>query len=189
MIQLKVLDDNQVEKPDIEFNKHDALCLIIKNVDNVSNLHCSLKIKFSENHIVEVEIESIIFPFDFGFDLYDYCKKEYVTDSTILYSEKYIDREIVLHCRLYGIFTSEVNALIQNNFSSPVSIVSAPEKLAIKDDTEFDIKIKLENRIPSFNDQFYQISVNIRNIEKTIKFHFEEEPYICRFMMFSLPTY
>lgn len=173
--QINYFDDNQ-EVDVIEaryINNEDELILLIKDLDKVTRLHCTLKIKLSETFIVSVEIDSIIVPFVFEFELYDYVQKRYVSDqSLVYYSSKYLDREIVLHCRIKGIFFSDVNVLIQNNFNFPISIVSFKDAFVIHEDSEFDIQIKLKNKVPDM--KLYYVSAKIGDIEKQIKIKFAE---------------
>lgn len=175
-IQFESLDNNESPKPEKNTYSKDNLTIIIPKVENPTRIHCAINLKFSDKLQTKVIIDSIIIPFNFSFSLFDYNQKRYVTDSSrVIYSNQYLDRPLILHCRI----TSPMFDLLKDekiafkgyflpNLSQGVYITSNEigESFDIDEDIDFDIHLNIKNILP-YN-QNNSLSIKINNIEKKI---------------------
>jgi hypothetical protein len=175
--QIQSLVGNVAPKPDINIHS-DKMQLAIPKVENPTKLHFSLSLKFSGKLTTKIIIDSIIIPFNYSFYVYDYDQKQYKNELvTVLYSPNFLDREIVLHCRitspLFTVFEGKFNCRTEVKCNTPNEIYASDGfNRDICDQTDFEIKLKIK-KTPAYSAKGSIVTV-INGIVKTVFINFKK---------------
>lgn len=178
-INLISLDENKAPIPELNSENPENIELKINgDKKKVVRLKCIVNFAFSKKLIVPLNINAVVVPFDFAFEVYDYCTKKFSdTSSTIIFSDKnkIVKFEpITIKFRIYlpNIFNKEeFNGKIYHsylpNFIKIINQEEIDNKLfKIKDEFEFEIKLQFINK--EYKDANFFIYAEIEGIHKKI---------------------
>ena len=123
-INLNSFDDNMIkDKPLIDKIKGNEIVLKIKEIKEnyieFKKLHCELILILAEDFLIKIEINAFIIPINFSLSLYDYTKKEFLEEGSIIY---YNENMIKQNYKINLFLKLEINNIENNNLEGVLSI-------------------------------------------------------------------
>ena len=111
------------DKPLIDKIKGNEIVLKVKEIkDNYiefQRLHCELILILAEDFLIKIEINAFIIPINFSLSLYDYTKKEFLEEGSIIY---YNNNMIEKNYKINLFLKLEINNIENNNLEGVLSI-------------------------------------------------------------------
>ena len=171
-INLISLEENKAPFPQLNNDNSEKIELKIVGDEKPVRLQCVANFAFSKNLIIPLNIDAIVIPFDFAFEVYDFYKEKFNTSTSIIYSDK--NRElnfepITLKFRIYlpNLYNKKtfIGKITYSTVPTYVDILNYKEikdkKFKIIDIYEFEIKIKINKKnYSSKKDLIFNASIN-----------------------------
>ena len=188
-INLVSLEENRAPYPELNNNNSEDIELKINGTDKPIRLQCTINFAFSKKLIMPLNVDAIIIPFDFAFEVYDFCIQKYRNGTNVYFSDKNMSLNfdpIVLKFRVY------LPNLYNKTFIGKVSYSDIPgfidilntedikdKEFEIKDKYEFEVKLKFNKKYYSSKNLNFHISID-NNPKKTVIIKFIHQNLITK---------
>ena len=178
---LESLDDNMSTKPTIIINeKSKQISLRMSHVTKETNCNFDLIMNFCKNFITRIRCDFVIKPLVFAFEVYDYCLKKFTTESCKIFLSDIHSMQSLIF-RISFLNQSVKECQISYLLPSPICIgktdIDSFDKFTINNNVfTFNIAINNITLHPNLkNNENYGITLEIEQIQKTIKFEFIDQ--------------
>ena len=175
-INLISLEDNKAQIPQLNNDNSEKIELKILGSNKPIRLQCLVNFAFSKKIIIPLNIDAIINPFDYAFEVYDFSVQKYKNSTEVIFSEKNKELDfdpVILKFRVYlpnlydnKTFTGKISLSPIRDFIEILNLDEIKDKeFEIKDKYEFFIKIKLNKKKAYFSTKL-NVYVSINNSPK-----------------------
>ena len=168
-IQLISKENNSAKLPKYDIKNEK---IIIKNQENnKKRLNFILNILFKESFKIPIEMDILVIPFDYSFEVYDYYKEDFVENSTIYlkdtheFNQNFYFRILLPETQLnYQIELNDDNSKNPSITNNRIQyILNSDKSISINKNYYFKVRIEFSKLNKDFT---YMISCDINNLKK-----------------------
>ena len=175
-IQLISKENNSAKIPKYEI-KNDQI-IIENQEEDKKRLNFILNIFFNESFKIPIELDLLVIPFNYSFEVYDYNKEDFVENSTTIYlknnnkfNQNFYFRILLPKTNLnYQIKLNDDNSKNSSIKDNKIKyILHSDKSFSLNKNYYFKVTIEFSNLNKNFK---YIISCNINNLQKKIIIEF-----------------